>query len=85
MLNHFDSEAVIALIAPRPVLFQTGDQDGGSPVDGIHAIEAAVRPVYGLYGKADDFQSIVYPGLGHVYTKEMWARTLAWMDERLAK
>jgi dienelactone hydrolase len=85
MLNHFDSEAVIALIAPRPVLFQTGDQDGGSPVDGIHAIEAAVRPVYGLYGKADDFQSIVYPGLGHVYTKEMWARTLAWMDERLAR
>ena len=85
MLNHFDSEAVIALIAPRPVLFQTGDRDGGSPVDGINAIEAAVRPVYGLYGRADDFQSIVYPGQGHVYTKEMWARTLAWMDEHLAK
>ncbi len=83
MLNHFDSEAVISLIAPRPVLFQTGDRDGGSPVDGVHAIEAAVRPVYRLYGKEDAFQSLVYPGLAHVYTPEMWAKTLAWMDEHL--
>jgi dienelactone hydrolase len=83
MLNHFDSEAVVALIAPRPVLFQTGDQDNGSPVDGIHAIESAVRPVYRLYGKEDAFQSLIYPGQAHVYTPKMWARTLAWMDEHL--
>ncbi len=83
VLNHFDSEAIIALIAPRPVLFQTGDNDPGSPVDGIHAIESAVRPVYGLYGRQGEFQSIVYAGLGHVYTPEMWARTLAWMDSHL--
>ena len=84
MLNHFDSEAVIALSAPRPILFQTGDRDGGSPVDGIHAIESAVRPVYALYGRRDDFESLVYPGLGHVYTAEIWARTLTWMDVHLA-
>jgi dienelactone hydrolase len=83
MLKHFDTEAVIALIAPRPVLFMTGDQDGGSPVDGIHAIEATVRPVYRLYGKEKEFQSMVYEGLGHVYTPEMWRRTLGWMDEHL--
>ena len=83
VLSHFDSEAIIALIAPRPVLFQTGDQDPGSPVDGIHAIEAAVRPVYRLYGKDDAFRSLVYAGQGHVYTPEMWTRTLAWMDEHL--
>ena len=83
MLDHFDSEAVIAMSAPRPILFQTGDRDGGSPVDGIHAIESAVRPVYALYGRGDDFQSLVYPGLGHVYTPQMWGRTLAWMDAHL--
>jgi len=83
MLKHFDTEAVVALIAPRPVLFQTGDSDGGSPVDGIHAIDAAVRPVYRLYGSDDAFQNLIYPGLGHVYTPEMWAKTLAWMDEHL--
>jgi dienelactone hydrolase len=83
MLKHFDSEAVIALIAPRPVLFQTGDRDGGSPVDGIHAIEAAVRPVYRLYGDDGAFQNLIYPGQGHVYTPVMWAKTLAWLDEHL--
>lgn len=83
MLSHFDSEAVVAMIAPRPVLFQTGDRDGGSPVDGIHAIDAAVRPVYALYGGEADFQDVIYPGLAHVYTPQMWEKTLAWLDEHL--
>ena len=83
MLNHFDTEAVVSLIAPRPVLFLDGDKDGTSPVDGIHAIEAAVRPVYRLYKKEAAFQSIVYENQGHVYTPEMWQRTLQWMEENL--
>jgi len=82
-LNHFDTEAVVALIAPRPVLMLNGDQDGTSPVDGVRAIESAVRPVYRLYGKDTAYQSIVYTGQGHVYTPEMWTKTLTWMDERL--
>ena len=31
MLNYCDTETVVALAAPRPMLFQTGDQDFGSP------------------------------------------------------
>jgi len=85
LLTHFDTEAIVSLIAPRPVLFQTGDQDGGSPVDGIRAIESAVRPVYRLYNKDSNFQSLIYPGLGHVYTQEMWNKTVAWLDEKLKK
>ena len=83
LLNHFDTEAIIALIAPRPVLFLDGDKDGTSPVDGIHEIERAVRPVYELYGKTDNFQSIVYPGQGHLYTPEMWQKTLSFLDQTL--
>jgi len=83
VLNHFDTEAIIACIAPRPVLFLDGDQDGTSPVDGIHAIEEAVRPVYRLYGQEKAFQSDVYAGQGHVYTPAMWAKTLTWFDEKL--
>jgi dipeptidyl aminopeptidase/acylaminoacyl peptidase len=85
ILNHFDTEAIVALIAPRPVLFLDGDKDGTSPVDGIHAIESAVRPVYRLYGKEAEFESIVYPGQGHLYTPEMWAKTLDWMDKQLKR
>jgi len=80
LLKHFDTEAIIALIAPRPVLFMTGDQDAGSPPDGIRRIDEAVRPVYRLYGKDAEFQNTIYPGLGHVYTAEMWGKTLAWFE-----
>lgn len=83
LLNHFDAEAVVALLAPRPVLLMNGDQDIGSPVDGIRAIESVVRRAYALYDKEREFESVVYPGLGHVYTPEMWAKTLLWMDARL--
>lgn len=83
MLNYFDTEAVVALAAPRPMLFMTGDQDWGSPVDGLRKIEAAVRPVYRLYKAEEHLENTIYPGLGHVYTPEMWARTQSWMEEHL--
>ena len=83
LLTHFDTEAIVALIAPRPVLFLDGDQDPTSPVDGIHAIEAAVQPIYRLYGQGANFQSVVYAGQGHLYTPEMWQKTLDWLDEQL--
>lgn len=85
MLNHFDTEAVVALAAPRPLLFQSGETDGGSPVEGIRAIESITRDAYKLYGKESEFQSVIYPGVGHVYLPEMWTRTLAWLDEKLKK
>jgi hypothetical protein len=85
MLNHFDTEAVVALLAPRPALFMNGDQDDGSSADGIRAIEKSVRPAYRLYDKGSEFQSFIYAGQGHVYTPEMWARTLAWMGEKLGR
>jgi dienelactone hydrolase len=85
LLTRFDTEAIVALLAPRPALFMNGDHDGGSPAEGIHAIEAAVRPVYRLYRKDNDYQSLIYPGQGHVYTPEMWARALAWLDAKLKR
>jgi len=83
LLNHFDTEAIISLIAPRPILFMTGDEDIGSPLSGIRNIEARVQPVYDLYKKPELFQSIVYPKTGHVYTPDMWERMQQWMKKYL--
>lgn len=83
MLKHFDTEAVISLIAPRPILFMTGDQDAGSPVAGIRTIETRVRPVYQLYEKEPQFRNVIYPGVGHVYLPEMWKAMLRWMDQHV--
>jgi dienelactone hydrolase len=80
MLRQFDSEAVIALAAPRAMLFLTGDEDKGSPVEGAKLLAEKVATVYQL-GKADEkFESVIYPGVGHEYLPEMWERTIEWMD-----
>jgi dienelactone hydrolase len=83
ILNHFDTEAIISLIAPRPVLFMTGDEDIGSPVSGIKKIDEKVRPVYNIYNKSDAFGNIIYPKTGHIYTPDMWQKMLEWMKKYL--
>jgi dienelactone hydrolase len=83
VLNHFDTEAVVALAAPRPLLFLSGEQDAGSPPEGIRTIEAVVKRAYRLYDREADFQSRIYPGVGHEYTPDMWQRMLNWMGTYL--
>ncbi|MDB6053838.1 MAG: Dienelactone hydrolase [Verrucomicrobiales bacterium] len=83
ILKHFDTEAIVSLSAPRPMLFMTGDQDGGSPAAGIRRINASVEKIYQLYGKADSFQSEIYPQVGHEYTPEMWQKMVGWFGKNL--
>lgn len=80
VLAHLDTEAIIACAAPRPLLFLTGDHDTGSPLSGVRAIASAVRRVYSLYHQPKHFQSVIYPGVGHVYTHDMWRRMVQWME-----
>lgn len=84
MLRHFDSEAVVALGAPRALLCLNGDQDGGTPADGVEKINAAVEPVYAVYEASERFRSLVYPNVGHVWTETMWEETFRWLERWLA-
>ena len=83
MLKHFDTEGVIALIAPRPYLALTGDLDAGSPADGIKVIEQKAGAVYKTLGAEDKFRSVLYKDIGHTYTPEMRKEMLAWFEKWL--
>lgn len=83
VLKHFDTEAVVSLVAPRPLLTLTGDRDGGSPISGVETINSFAAAVYRLYGKDECFRGIVYPGVAHKYTAKMWRETLSWLDRWL--
>lgn len=83
VLRHFDTEAIHALIAPRPHLELSGDQDGGAPTDGIEVLEKKLAAVYRLYGRADNFRSVVYKDTGHEYLPEMKDEMLAWFQKYL--
>jgi hypothetical protein len=83
ILKHFDSEAVVALIAPRPTLFLTGELDAGSPADGIKVIESKAGGVFKVVGAEEKFRSVRYPDVGHTYTPAMRKEMLAWFDKWL--
>jgi dienelactone hydrolase len=83
MLNHFDTEAVMGLIAPRPFLVLTGDSDHGSPLSGMKVLEKKLNSVYSIYNKEDYFRSIIYEKTGHVYTDEMKSEMINWFNKHL--
>jgi dienelactone hydrolase len=83
ILKHFDTEAVVSLIAPRPTLFLTGELDAGSPADGIKIIESKAGAVFDAIGTRERFRSVRYPDIGHTYTPEMRKEMLAWFDNWL--
>ncbi len=78
-----DAESVVGLVAPRPLLTLTGDRDAGSPVDGVRLINAFQEYLYKLYGKPENFRGVLYKGVGHEYTPEMWQKTLGWLKKHL--
>jgi dienelactone hydrolase len=83
ILKHFDSEGVMALLAPRPFLALTGDRDAGSPPEGMKKLEQILDRFYRVYGKPEHFQSVVYPKTGHVYNDDMKERMAAWFEKFL--
>ena len=78
-----DAESVVGLIAPRPLLTLTGDQDEGSPADGVRIINTFLERLYQCYGRSDSFHGLLYPGVGHAYTAAMWKETLHWLQVHL--
>lgn len=83
LLRHFDTEAVIACIAPRSLLCLNGDQDAGSPAEGIRTIERISAPAWTVAGSPGEFRSVIYPGVGHAYTPEMWTEMISWFARTL--
>jgi dienelactone hydrolase len=83
ILEHFDSEGVMALLAPRPFLALTGDRDAGSPPEGMKKLEQILSRVYALYGRPESFRSVIYPETGHVYNDDMKQRMVEWFGKHL--
>jgi hypothetical protein len=63
-LRPLDANMLIALMAPRPLLLQTGDKDFWSDPKGEFLAEVAAGPVYRLLGK-DGLDTTEWPPAGH--------------------
>ena len=66
-----------SVLPPRPLLMQHGTLDETVSVDGVVALEKALRP---LYADAPERLHLeLYSGLGHVYPDEMEQRAVEWI------
>lgn len=83
LLKHFDTEAIYACVAPRPMLQLSGDQDYNAPPDGIEVLEKKIAAVYRLYGQPENFRSVLYRNTGHEYLPEMRTEMVEWFERHL--
>jgi len=83
ILKHFDTEAILAITAPRPMLQLSGDQDHNAPPDGVVSLEKKLVDVYRLYNQPERFRSILYRDTGHEYLPEMRHEMVAWFEKYL--
>lgn len=83
LIRHFDSEAIFALTAPRPMLQLSGDQDHNAPPDGVEILEQKIGAIYRLYGKPENFRSVMYRNTGHEYLPEMRPEIVNWFERHL--
>lgn len=78
-----DTPDIAALIAPRPLLLNFGDQDRGSPIDEVRAAIPVIQRSYDGMHAGDKFEVFIEPNTGHVLSETMWQKTLGWFNRHL--
>ncbi len=83
--QYADTPDIAALIAPRALHLNFGEEDSGSPLpevrQGIETIQTAYREAVA----EANFSYYIEPGAGHVLSEEMWRRTRAWFERHLKR
>jgi dienelactone hydrolase len=77
-----DTPDVAALIAPRPLHMNFGDDDPGSPIPEVREAVETIARAYAAAGAPEHFSHFIEP-VGHVLSEAMWSRTLAWFRRHL--
>ncbi|MCX7408358.1 MAG: dienelactone hydrolase family protein [Planctomycetales bacterium] len=83
LIQHGDTPDIVALIAPRPLLMNFGETDGGSPIDEVRAGIEIIQRAYDSVHAGDKFSPFVEANTGHVLSDAMWQRTKEWFAKHL--
>ncbi|MDQ3750571.1 MAG: prolyl oligopeptidase family serine peptidase [Acidobacteriota bacterium] len=80
----FEMHELLALIAPRPLLLSTSDEDFVFPNGGwsVRRALARIKPVYELLDAPENLSSYFFDG-GHNFTAEASSNAYAWLERRL--
>ena len=78
----WDLADVGALIAPRPLLIASANQDGIFPIDAIHEVHSQLEKLYRTLGKAENHRFVETPG-GHSYHERSRTAIFSWFLNHL--
>ena len=76
--GRFDGPAMLALIAPRPLLVVNGDSDANTPIAGVRLAVRAGEPAYAALNAADRLKLIVQEDTPHRVNPESVDAGIAW-------
>ena len=82
ILRVADVGDIVSLIAPRPFLSLSGEEDEGSPLPGVHRVHREAGRIYRLLGARRNLVRRLYPA-AHEFTGAMLKDTLAWFERHL--
>lgn len=78
-----DTPEIAALIAPRALHLNFGEQDSGSPIASVRRGLKRIEAVYKNKGVSGHFSSYIEPGAGHVLTDTMWLHVKKCFEDHL--
>jgi dienelactone hydrolase len=73
---------ILALLAPRPMLFANSDKDSIFPMDANRRIAARMQTIYGFYGKENLTTDYVSMG-GHAYRPDLRVAVFKFLNKHL--
>jgi len=77
LLQFADMGDIAGLIAPKPLLLVSGDEDGIFPIDATRHEFARVQQIYSAAGSADACQHLICHGGHRFYAADAWSLFLA--------
>lgn len=78
-----DTPDIAALIAPRPLLMNFGENDHGSPIDEVRAGIEVIQRAYDSMHAGDQFEAFIELQTGHVLSPAMWDNVKRWFGKHL--
>ena len=73
---------IVSLIAPRPFLSLSGEEDGASPLEGVREVHRKAGQVYKMLGERRNLSGRFFPA-AHEFTDAMLQDTLGWFRRHL--
>ena len=82
--EHGDTPDIAALIAPRALHLNLGENDRGTPIKEARAGVKKIAEAYAEAGMSENFSAFIEKDTGHVLSDKMWTKTKDFFSKHLS-